>query len=325
MSARRIVAWAAALLLAGAAPAAAVRVEPVAFKIANVNGSDVPCPADGSSYYVHGSLVAPGGPLPRSVTLYLHGLSYGEFFFRFGAVPGYDAAIELARAGHASVVVDRLGYRSSSGPAGGGVCVGSQADVAHQIVEQLRSRFGFKRVALVGHSAGGLIAQIEAYSFGGVDALGVLSYADSGSSPLVLQTAADTTARCLTPGSSGFEYFGATEDDFKAGHVHDMDPTVLAALLKLRTRDPCGDIESLGQAVAVDQALTRSITVPVLVLIGDHDAFFPPPAADQQQGAYGSSDVTSVTLAGTGHAVALGRSAPAFRAALSAWLAKRGL
>src|SRR4051794_29602761 len=111
---------AAALVLLWAAPPAAARdvaVSPVAFKVANVNRSDVPCSSDGASYVVHGSLVAPAGALPRSVTLYLHGLSYGAFFFRFDAVPGYDTAVELARSGHASVVVDRLGYRSSSGPA----------------------------------------------------------------------------------------------------------------------------------------------------------------------------------------------------------------
>src|SRR4051812_29952971 len=114
----RLVAAAALCLLWAAPPAAArdVAATPVAFKVTNVNRSDVPCSADGASYVVRGSLVAPRGPLPRSVTLYLHGLSYGEFFFRFAAVPGYDAAVELAREGHASVVVDRLGYRSSKGP-----------------------------------------------------------------------------------------------------------------------------------------------------------------------------------------------------------------
>src|SRR3954452_4161340 len=320
----RLLAAAALLVLWAAPPAAArdVAVTPLAFQVSNVNRSEVPCSADGASYVVQGSLVAPRGALPRGVTLYLHGLSYGEFFFRFDAVPGYDAAVELAREGHASVVVDRLGYRSSKGPAGTGVCLGSQADVAQQIVDQLRARFA--RVALAGHSAGGMIAQIAAYSFGRVDALAVLSYADSGSSPLVLQTAADTSARCLAPTSDGFEYFGQTDDDFKAGHVYDMDPRVLRALLPLRTQDPCGDIESLGNGVAADKAFTRSITVPVLVMIGDHDACFPPPAADQQKGAYGSPDVTAVTLAGTGHAIALGRSAPAFRKRLGAWLSKRG-
>ena len=46
----------------------------------------------------------------------------------------------MARAGHASVTVDRLGYGASDKPPDGkSVCIGSQADVAHQIVGQLKA------------------------------------------------------------------------------------------------------------------------------------------------------------------------------------------
>lgn len=38
------------------------------------------------------------------MTLYLHGLSYGEFFTNFELLPGYDFAAERARDGHVSVV-----------------------------------------------------------------------------------------------------------------------------------------------------------------------------------------------------------------------------
>jgi hypothetical protein len=72
------------------------------------------------------------------VTLYLHVLGLGEFFWRFQDVPGYDYAAALARAGQSSVVIDRLGYDSSDKPPGKDICLGSQADIAHQMVTALR-------------------------------------------------------------------------------------------------------------------------------------------------------------------------------------------
>ena len=63
----------------------------------------------------------------------------GESFWSFAAAPRYDYAAALARAGHASVVIDRLGYGASGHPDGNQTCLGAQADIAHQIVGKLRS------------------------------------------------------------------------------------------------------------------------------------------------------------------------------------------
>lgn len=72
------------------------------------------------------------------------------------------------------------------------ICFGSRADVAHQIVQQLRSgkyttdgatSLAFPQIVLAGHSVGGLIAQAEAYTFGDIDGLVVLSYSDTDVSP----------------------------------------------------------------------------------------------------------------------------------------------
>src|SRR5207245_2451849 len=101
-------------------------------------------------------------PRSRAVTLYLHGA--GGDLFDFTQVPGYDFAAALARAGHASVVVDRLGYGQSPEPNGFASCLGAQADLAHQIVDELRAgryRTGdgrrpasFSSVAIGGHGPG---------------------------------------------------------------------------------------------------------------------------------------------------------------------------
>src|SRR4029453_3542073 len=130
----------ALLILCFATPAACVAAtvvkRPVTFEVSNVNRSILPCASDGAAYEVKGHLIGPAsevGPGATSArlaaTLYLHDFSSGEFFWSFGAVPRYDYAAALARAGHVSVVVDRLGYGASGHPEGDQTCLGAQADV----------------------------------------------------------------------------------------------------------------------------------------------------------------------------------------------------
>ena len=119
---------------------------PVTFLVNNVNRSILPCPSDGAAYEVKGHLIGPASEVGpgasgerRSTTLYLHGFGFGEFFWSFSAVPRYDYAAAMGRAGRTSVVIDRLGYGSSGHPQGNQTCLGAQADVAHQVVDKLRS------------------------------------------------------------------------------------------------------------------------------------------------------------------------------------------
>src|SRR5687767_7148636 len=102
-------------LLLSTAPAAAAPVEatPMRFSVENVNRTALPCQADGKRYDVRGRLVAPAGAAKRSVTLYLHEFGFGAHFWSFPEAR-YDYAAALARAGHASVVIDRLGYGASA-------------------------------------------------------------------------------------------------------------------------------------------------------------------------------------------------------------------
>ncbi|HYF26006.1 MAG TPA: alpha/beta hydrolase, partial [Baekduia sp.] len=256
---------------------------------------------------------------------------------------GYDYGLEQARDGHASVVVDRLGYPASAGPDGNAVCYGSQADVLDQVVDALRAGTyragdaagpGFRRVALAGHSAGGFIAEMTQYSFASADALAVLGYSDSFASPLVIQTLTAASARCVTAPDraagegtpANYAYFGQTESDFRAGHVVDADERVVAEALVKRPRDPCGDLLSIPPSFAANQPFVRTISSPVLLVLGRQDAFFPPPAGALQSGFgfSGSEDVSYVELPGTGHGLTLGRTHDRFRAAMHAWLTARG-
>jgi pimeloyl-ACP methyl ester carboxylesterase len=322
---------------------------PVTFSVVNQNRTLIPClgAPDGATYPVHGSLVAPRSALQAAapaVTLYLHGLGYAGWFFRFQDVPGYDYGLQQAREGHASVVLDRLGNPAHDDlPDGAGTCIPSQADIADQIIGKLRkgeyeapagATQAFKKVGLAGHSAGGFIAQVTQYSFASADALAVVGYTDLPSS-LALSTFLTAGGDCrLAPershgatGAPNYAPFGRTDEDFRAGHFHDVDPAVAAAVLARRNRDPCGDLLNAAQPLVLDQLGTRTIAAPVLVISGSDDALFMPPTNQVQAGIgyLSSSDVTLVELPDTGHAVTLGLTHEQFRSEMHRWLSSQGL
>src|SRR5919204_5206502 len=140
---------------------------PVSFQVQNTNTSRDPCPSDGKSYVVRGDLTGPRaaieGPAPRAATLYYEGFDTGEWMWRFRLVPGYDYVAQMARLGNVSVTVDQVGYGASGHPPGNDTCIGAQADIAHQIIGQLRSGtysaegtspVKFKKIVLGAHDVG---------------------------------------------------------------------------------------------------------------------------------------------------------------------------
>ncbi|MDT7635294.1 MAG: hypothetical protein QOI50_7224, partial [Pseudonocardiales bacterium] len=256
---------------------------PVSFQVSNVNHSKVACTSDGRRYTVRGNIVAPRSVLSGdhpALTIYTHGLSYnGESFFHFTDVPGYDYVTEQAKNGHASLEFDLPGYGDSDVLKDGHqLCYGSEATIIHQMIGQLRSGHydtdgedpvAFRKIALAGHSAGGFTVQAEAYSFHDIDELIVMSFADQGFSPLLLTTTGVTTLRCTLggdskpsdPGTTGYAYFGQTDADYRAGHLHNTDPDVAAAATENRVKDPCGRIGSAVPNAASDIALLATVHV----------------------------------------------------------------
>ncbi len=314
---------------------------PISFQVENVNRSKVECASDGNTYTVRGHIVGPSKDLRKdtveSTTLYLHGLSFGEFFWNFQQAEGYDYAEDQALEGHVSVIIDRLGYVSSDKPNGNQICVGSRADMAHQRVRALRSGDyqvtpdgtapRFENVVLAGHSYGSQIAQVEAYSFGDIDGLIVVSYADRIQSELLMESAAYATQICAdgglrvgAVGPAGYAPFGPPEGAPTA-LFNSAIPPVENAALQLLTIDPCGDVASFPKAVEVDLANVASITVPVLVVTGGSDALFPPPAGPDQASLFtGSDSVSQTTLPDTAHAVTLEATHELFVSTIDEWL-----
>jgi pimeloyl-ACP methyl ester carboxylesterase len=338
----------------------AVSSKAVTFSVKNVNRSKLPCSTDGGAYDIKGHLTGPRSVLSRSsrrragVALYLHGLGFGEWLWHFtGRAPteapispvsrpsSYNYALAQAKAGHTSVTIDRLGYDASGHPEGTKSCLGGQADIAHQVIEALRSGsyvveggkpIRFRKVALVGHSIAGQIAMIEAYSFKDVDALVDVSFSFQNL-PRAQVAFGPARDACLTGGQRaelggppGYAYFGQpTPSDFQAIMFHSPRADVRDAATALRNQDPCGDLDSIIAALLQQRAELARVRVPVLVICGTNDALYAALGCRMQADRFSRSRSVTVELVRrAGHAITLERSAASFRRKLSRWLRRRG-
>ncbi|MFJ9595520.1 alpha/beta hydrolase [Streptomyces virginiae] len=321
---------------------------PVSFTVRNTNGSKAGCRTSGATRRISGHLTAPasvwaGGK--RAVTLYQHGIASGEWYWRLD-VPGYHYAEELALRGHASVTIDRLGYGASDRPDGFDTCIGAEADIAHQIVQQLRAGTytldgkpaegpetaqGFDTVTLAGQSNGGQVAQIEAYSFGAVDGLMIMDWTDRGLTPEANTRFFSALQGCMAGGGpsrepsdpSGYVYYDLGPDQFRRGNFHDTEQRVMDAAAPHQNRHPCGDMSSQLDSVFTDLEHLGSITVPVLLVYGDEDARVTGGAAHQR--LFTGAPTELITIPGAGHYATMARSAASTFDRIDAWLDARGL
>jgi pimeloyl-ACP methyl ester carboxylesterase len=333
-------------ILAAAVPTSAASTGPIdltsesipaTFHVVNTNTSKVPCQSDGRAYDVVGHLTGPrsllrNGPM-TAATLYLHGDGFDESLWRYQRMPGYDYATEMSQWGLISVTITRLGYPGSGKPDGNKICLGSEADVAHQIVEELRTGkyelhrpdghnrttagMPIQRIALAGHSTSGFVAMAEAYSYTDLDGLIVVSSGEFVS-PRVPAAVSEQQARCASS-DDGYALIEGTDEEAARDFFHDADPAVVADTVVHRPRDSCGGVLSSPVDVIADAALIRTIRIPVLVIAGEDDAFFPDPESEGKL-FRGSQDVEASRLEDTGHAITLGYSARVFRAVMAEWL-----
>ncbi|HEX3613410.1 MAG TPA: alpha/beta hydrolase [Sporichthyaceae bacterium] len=313
---------------------------PISFHVKNTNNTEVYCeyPADGRDYTVRGLVVGPRSAIRsgQAATLYLHAVTWTSDYFNL-PIPGHNYAEEMAKRGHVSIAVDRLGYGKSDEVPGLSTCFGSEADVAHQMVAALKSgnyTLGngaptkFAKVFTSGSSVGGLIANIEAYTF--KDTAGVFnqSWGDWSAGPYALSEAFDANFRCY----QGGDYFKPGRPEYATFAAGSRDEFYFASATKeVRDKtpamqpDPCGQLMNLQFAIGTDMQHLGDIGVPVLMTFGDADPVFPPPSAQQMQARYsGSSKVTSINIPGASHYPILEEHFPVMVDAANAWLAQNG-
>ena len=318
----------------------------VTFTVRNTDTSKFACPSDGGTYDVKGHLTGPASALastakakkkkkkrPKGATLYLHGLGVGEWLWYF-SIPGYNYALQQAKAGHVSVTVDRLGYGASGRPDGNQNCIGSQADVAHQIVQALKSGsyavasgkpVKFKRVALAGHSAAGEISILEAYSYKDVNALAIVAFSFSNL-PAANTAFGNQRNSCQAGGNPvpGYAFFGQNATEFQQTFFHSAVKAVRDAATPLHPPDPCGNNLSLTDAINQQAAGARTIKVPAVVICGTNDVLYATFGCDAQAERFGGKDKRSIAIGNAGHGLPLEKTAAKFRKKLGDWLTKRG-
>ncbi|WP_019873301.1 alpha/beta hydrolase [Sporichthya polymorpha] len=323
---------------ASAAPDNDVVQMPVSFKVTNTNTSALPCSSDGKNYTVNGVVVGPRNAIAagRAATLYLHAVTWGAYYFNLN-IPGHNYAHEMAKRGHVSVLVDRLGYGSSGKPAGFGTCFGSEADVAHQMVDQLRSGAytlkgakktpAYHKVFISGSSVGGLISNVVAYSYGNVDGVFNQSWGDFTAGPYTGAESASIVARCSAGGDAGAPPYYAqfAKDSRDTFYFNDASPDVRAAVPPSQP-DPCGQFESVAAGIGADLAHLGEIDVPVLVMFGTGEVVFPqPPSADQMAARYsGSPKVTKLIIDGASHYPIVEQGFPQMVEGADRWLNENG-
>jgi pimeloyl-ACP methyl ester carboxylesterase len=310
---------------------------PVSFDVVTDNQSGLPC-AVGTiptllpiehHETVRGHITGPRHALDSrriDATLYSHGDGYDESFWRYPRNNDYNYVDHMARRGHVSITYNRLGYGNSTTPNGNDVCYSTEASVLHQIIQQLRHgdyqgahtpRFG--KLALVGHSASGFIAEQEAATFHDIDALGILDSGELNATPLVLVRAGQQQLRCLTDSHNGYAALEANAHEFADDHLSNVAPDIAHHLITHRTIDACAGTRNAIQTIAGDGLRNSLITVPVLVLGGTDDKLFPHPGL-QAKTYTQSRKVTVEEIPATGHAIAFSREHATFQNRMNAWL-----
>ncbi|MEU0491972.1 alpha/beta fold hydrolase [Nocardiopsis sp. NPDC006139] len=311
----------------------------VEFTVDNVNRTRGQCSADGEEYTVRGHLTAPEEVLAAdapAVALLVHGTNTGEWIWRLD-VEGRNYVNELAERGHASVTIDRLGYGSSDIPEGFASCSGAHADIAHQVVEQLRAGdyrvegdapVSFDTVVMGGHSSGALVAESVAVSFGGVDGLLLTGWAAVGITDDTNRRFLTAYRTCLEGGEEhgspgdprGYVHFDPTLEDFTEGGLGPhADPAVVAEIEGLWGRNPCGVMVSEPMAILYDLDLIGEIDVPVHLVFGAHDVLRQ--GVEGYPGLFTSSpEVTETTLTDAGHFVTIDAGAELLYDTAAEWM-----
>ncbi|HEU5158000.1 MAG TPA: alpha/beta fold hydrolase [Streptosporangiaceae bacterium] len=234
---------------------------------------------DGRAWDIPGELYLPAGQVPRTVQVLVPGLTYDR---RYWTLPEpYNYAEFMAAAGYAVAVFDRLGTGGASRPPAEEVTIDAHVLVLRRLVQGLRSGSlvarKFERVVVVGHSYGSGIAIMEAARHKDVDGLiitGMLHaftelygevrgfFHPGTEDPVVGPTNPPPGYLTQQPGRR------ATMLEYEAN----IDPAMSKLNEAIKSTGTLGEGETLEQTY--DAASSLGVGVPVLVVVGEHDALF---------------------------------------------------
>lgn len=269
----------------------------------------------GEQHTIHGYEVTPRTCQPSTVVFLQHGLSYTGEAWDFLPREGYSYARDIAAAGYAVVAIDRLGYGRSALDNGYDITIEAYADIAHQIVVDLRARFD--HVVMGGHSAGAEVSELAAGSYGDVDALIPMGYHHFPSQELSEDFFTGDVPRAL---QDDYEYFlGSPEHREEMFYTAEADPDVVAADTAAAVLTPSGEILSIGEQPS--RNVLPLIDVPVFLQFAEGDRLFPIEFAEDDATLFaGAPSVTVDVVPGAGHTYMLHHAGPAAAQRIVEWL-----
>jgi pimeloyl-ACP methyl ester carboxylesterase len=273
---------AVALLAAWCAPGSAQASPPMPSCQAMHVPVTVPGVSDASLY---GELCVPGGKTPPAVQLVVHGGSYTHAYWEWPQDPDrYSYVRRALAAGYATFNVDRLGSGRSTRPSSPQVTLENGANALHDVISRLRSGAiggqAFSRVVWVGHSYGSAYAWIEASTYRDVDAFVLTGLLHSVKPSWLNMALADNYPAFLDPkfASAGLDSGYLTTVPGTRGslfyYTPNADPSVIALDEDLKDTITLTEIQEgtpLFSSPPPETAPSRAITVPTLLVLGDHD------------------------------------------------------
>ena len=251
-----------------------------------------------------------------TAVLLMHGLSYTKDAWDF---PGYSVAQKVAQGGYTVFGIDRLGYGESPLQNGYLVTHEAYADMARQIVGQLRAQ-GFSHVVLGGHSAGAGATELAAGLYGGVDAIMALGWHHRPSDRLGQDF---FTGDYVRAAREDYEYFlGTPQHRAFMFYNENADPAVVEADTKAAVLTPSGEIFSIGKQPS--RFVVGNIKVPVFIQLADGDRLFEAKWAELHKAEFVQSpSVTLDMVSDAGHTFMLTAGGQAGADRMVGWLRAR--
>jgi pimeloyl-ACP methyl ester carboxylesterase len=301
----------------GASGSAAGRLvgERVSFEVTNVPVAGAfSCPGVTGQVTLRGEVLGRADRLGQArpqivVTVNDFGLSSAHLW-DLRAAGAYDFARRTARRGVTWLLLDLAGYGRSSHLPGLRTCLAAQASMVRQVVGQLHTaaytgpttrRFG--RIVLWGQAVGGAIAELAA-QYGGISALVVSSWSDTGPSAAAVSAAIEQGGNCRR-NPHRYAYFGRDRAEFRRLYFARAPARVQNAAYVVREPDPCGDVTSLPETMVNNAAANGSYRGHVLLVFGAHDTVTTPRGRRSQANSFANARVRTVSLAHSGNAVPL--------------------
>jgi pimeloyl-ACP methyl ester carboxylesterase len=285
---------------------------------------------------MHGTLCAPTGA--STVQVLVPGGTYNSSYWDIRYEPeirSYRRAMNTA--GYATLALDRLGTGRSSVPPSALLTTLTEAEVVHQVIQQLRSGTQgprFNKVIVGGHSYGSGVAILEAATFDDVDGVLVTGLAHRINVGGAIPVFAVTLPVALDPkfSQTGHDVgYITTLPNTRYSVFHQPGPRVPGAIaFDEATKDTSVHAQAVDLfALAVILPYSRLIDDPVMIALGQDTVFCGLLATDcssaqgikRTESLYYSSaaDLRTYALQGYGHAINYAPNAPDYHQAVVRW------